>query len=246
MEDLRGKTAIVTGSSRGIGRAVALQLAGDGANVVVNYTRNRDLADALLEEIAAKGGKAISVKADVSVKSDVEALFQTAARAFGSLDILVNCAALSYYTPLETCSEEDYDRIMDVNVKGTFFACQQAMRYMASGGRIVNFSSQLNRKIARNFSLYCASKGAVEQLTRQLAKEFGEKGITINVVAPGPVATEMLRAVRTPAELEMLAAETAFGRIGEPEDLANVVEFLVSERSAWVTGQVLPVNGGAI
>lgn len=246
MQILEGQVAIVTGASRGIGRAIATQLAGLGAKVIVNYSSSAVHATQVVQEIIDAGGEAIAVQADVSKLADVERLFAECIAEFGKVDILINNAGVILYKLLSDVTEEEFDRLFAINVKGTFFACQQAMTYMENGGRIVNFSTSVTGAMLPTYSVYAASKGAVEQITRQLAKEFGSKKITINAIAPGPVHTELFHADKTEEQIMAMARMNAFGRIGEPEDIANVISFLVSNQSGWVTGQTLRVNGGYV
>ncbi len=246
MKILEGKVAIITGSSRGIGRVVAEQLADLGAKVVINYSSNRQKAAQVVEGIIQKGGKALALHADLSKLSDVKELFTKTIAEFGKVDILINNAGLMITKPLTDVTEDDFDKQFAVNVKGTFFACQQAMKHMENNGRIVNFSTSVTGQMFPAYSVYAGTKGAVEQFTRQLAKEFGSKQITINAVAPGPVNTELFNIGKTEQQIEGMKKMNAFGRIGEPEDIASVIEFLVSDKSQWVTGQTLRVNGGFI
>jgi len=246
MKILEGKVAIITGSSRGIGRVVAEQLADLGANVVINYSSNRQKADDVVEGILKKGGKAVALHADLSKLNDVKELFAKTIDEFGKVDILINNAGLMITKPLSDVTEDDFDKQFAVNVKGTFFACQQALKHMENNGRIVNFSTSVAGQMFPTYSVYAGTKGAVEQFTRQLAKEFGSKQITINAVAPGPVNTELFKLGKTEQQIDAMKKMNAFGRIGEPEDIANVIEFLVSDKSQWVTGQTLRVNGGFI
>ncbi|MBU2700147.1 3-oxoacyl-[acyl-carrier protein] reductase [Sporomusaceae bacterium BoRhaA] len=246
MKILDGKVAIITGSSRGIGRIVAEQLADLGAKVVINYSSNRQKAVEVVEGIIKKGGKAVAHHADLSKLSDVKELFTKTIDEFGKVDILINNAGLMITKPLSDVTEDDFDKQFAVNVKGTFFACQQAMKHMENNGRIVNFSTSVTGQMFPAYSVYAGTKGAVEQFTRQLAKEFGSKQITINAVAPGPVNTELFKIGKTEQQIDAMKKMNAFGRIGEPEDIANVIEFLVSDKSQWVTGQTLRVNGGFI
>ncbi|ADM72542.1 3-oxoacyl-[acyl-carrier-protein] reductase FabG [Paenibacillus polymyxa E681] len=246
MKHLDGKTAIVTGSSRGIGRAIAEQLADLGANVVINYASSPDKAQEVVEGIIQKGSKAIALHADLGKMSDIEALFTNTIAKFGKVDILVNNAGLMITKPLAEVTESDFDKQFALNVKGTFFACQQAMKYMENCGRIVNLSTSVIGQMFPAYSVYAGTKGAVEQFTRQLAKEFGSKQITINAVAPGPVNTELFQAGKTEQQIEGMKKMNAMGRLGEPEDIADVIEFLVSAKSQWVTGQTIRVNGGFI
>ncbi|MBE0339841.1 SDR family oxidoreductase [Paenibacillus sp. 28ISP30-2] len=246
MTHLNGKTAIITGSSRGIGRVIAKQLADLGANVVINYASSPDKAEEVVEGIIQKGGKAIALHADLGKMSDIEALFTNTIAEFGKVDILVNNAGLMITKPLAEVTESDFDKQFALNVKGTFFACQQAMKYMENCGRIVNLSTSVIGQMFPTYSVYAGTKGAVEQFTRQLAKEFGSKQITINAVAPGPVNTELFQAGKTEQQIEVMKKMNAMGRLGEPEDIADVIEFLVSAKSQWVTGQTIRVNGGFI
>ena len=246
MKSLAGKVAIVTGASRGIGSEIAKQLAGLGAKVTVNYANSSEKAAKVVEEINQAGGTAIAIQADVSHVKDVERLFSETITQFGKVDILINNAGVILYKLLSEVTEEEFDRLFAINVKGTYFACQQAMKFMEDKGRIVNFSTSVAGVIFPTYSVYAATKGAVEQITRQLAKEFGPKKITINAVAPGPVNTELFTVGKTTQQIETLKQMNAFGRLGEPEDIANVIEFLVSDKAQWVTGQTLRVNGGFI
>ncbi|MCZ8520330.1 MULTISPECIES: SDR family oxidoreductase [Paenibacillus] len=246
MPNLQGKTAIVTGSSRGIGRTIAEQLAGLGARVVINYANSPHKAAEVVQAIKHNGGEAAAVQADLSRPAEVEALFAAALEHFGQVDILVNNAGMLKIQPLQEVTEEDFDKQFLLNAKGTFFACQQAMKHMEERGRIINFSTSVTGHMFPDYSVYAGTKGAVEQFTRQLAKEFAVKQITINAVAPGPVNTELFLEGKTEVQIEGLKRSIALGRIGEPEDIANVIEFLVSEQSQWITGQTIRVNGGLI
>ena len=246
MKSLEGKVAIVTGASRGIGSAMAKQLAALGAKVVVNYSSSPEKAEKVVEEIAKLGEKAVAIKADVSNIRDVERLFSETITEFGKVDILINNAGVILYKLLSDVTEEEFDKLFNINVKGTYFACQQAMNHMEDNGRIVNFSTSVVGSMFPTYSVYAATKGAVEQITRQLAKEFGHKKITINTVAPGPVNTELFNVGKTEQQIEAMKQMNAFGRLGEPEDIANVIEFLVSDKAQWVTGQTLRVNGGYV
>lgn len=246
MKSLEGRVAIVTGASRGIGSTIAKQLADLGAKVVVNYSRSPEKAAKVVEEINKSGEKAVAIKADVSNIREVERLFSETITEFGKVDILVNNAGVILYKLLSDVTEEEFDRLFDINVKGTYFTCQQAMKFMENNGRIVNFSTSVVGGMFPTYSVYAATKGAVEQITRQLAKEFGPKKITINTVAPGPVNTELFNVGKTEQQIEVMKQMNAFGRLGEPNDIANVIEFLVSDKAQWVTGQTLRVNGGFV
>jgi 3-oxoacyl-[acyl-carrier protein] reductase len=243
---LDGKVALVTGASRGIGRAIALRLGREGAAVVVNYSGNLEAAREAVAAVEAAGGRAVPVRADVGLVAEVERLLDATIRQFGRLDILVNNAGIMFNKPLSDVTEEEFDRIFAVNVKGTFFACQQAARRMAEGGRIINFSSSTTVLMLPTYAAYVATKGAVEQLSHVLAKELGPKGITVNVVSPGPTDTALFGQGKTEQDKQRFAQMAALGRLGRPEDIADVVALLVSEEARWITGQNIRANGGLI
>nr|WP_245368696.1 SDR family oxidoreductase [Paenibacillus silagei] len=241
---MNGKVAIVTGASRGIGRQIAIQLAGLGIKVAVNYSSNPGKADEVVQIIKESGGEAIAIQGDVSKVSEVEALFSETIGQFGRIDILVNNAGVMECVPIADVTEEMFDRQFAVNVKGTYFACQQAMKHMERGGTIINFSTSVSGAMLPTYSVYAATKGAVEQLTRQLAKEFGVKDIVVNCVAPGQVSTELFLNGKSEELVDSFRRMNAFGRLGEPEDIANVIDLLVSDKARWITGQTIRVNGG--
>ena len=243
---LEGKVAIVTGASRGIGSAIARELALNGAKVIVNYAENEKRAEETVSAIKEKGGEAHSIKADVSVISEIEMLFSEAVRIYGQVDILVNNAGIMITKQIDKITEEDFDRIMGVNVKGTYFATQQAFLHMQPGGRVINISTSVIGQMFPGYSIYAASKGAVEQFARQLAKEFGQKGITINAIAPGPVNTELFASGKTQEQIDGFKKTNAFGRLGEPDDISQAVLLLADPESQWITGQTIRVNGGFI
>lgn len=245
-QKLTGKVALVTGSSRGIGRNIAEELALQGAKVIINYAGNSEKAIAVVAAIKRQGGEATAIQADISQVVEVERLFQRAMEAYGKIDILVNNAGIMITKPVTAVTEEDFDRIFAVNVKGTYFACQQAARHMAANGRIINFSTSVAGLMFPAYSIYAGTKGAVEQFTRQLAKEFGPRGITINAVAPGPVNTELFTVGKTKEQIETLTTMNAFGRLGETADIAKVVLWLAGQEAQWITGQTIRVNGGFI
>lgn len=243
-KNLNGQVAIVTGASRGIGRQIAIQLARSGAKVVVNYSANGEKAAETVQSIERSGGEAAAIRADIGKVSEVEALFAETLERFGRLDILVNNAAIMECKAIADVTEEMVDRHFAINVKGTYFACQQAMKHMEAGGTIINFSSSVSGAMLPTYSVYAATKGAVEQLTRQLAKEFGPMDITVNCVAPGQVSTELFLNGKSPELIDSFRRMNAYGRLGEPEDIANAVELLVSGKARWITGQTIRVNGG--
>ncbi|WP_172196445.1 SDR family oxidoreductase [Saccharibacillus qingshengii] len=241
-----GKTVIVTGSSRGIGRTLAEAFAAQGANVVVNYSNNSGKAEEVVRGIKAAGGQATAIRADVGRVPEIESLFAQTFETFGGIDILVNNAGLMHTVPLLQVTEEDFDRQFAVNVKGTFFACQAAAARMNEGGRIINFSTSVTGAMFPGYSVYAGTKGAVEQFTRQLAKEFGPKGITINALAPGPVNTELFMQDKSESQIAGIVGMNAFGRLGETDDITGAALFLAGEDARWITGQTLRVNGGFV
>ncbi|HZG16186.1 MAG TPA: SDR family oxidoreductase [Candidatus Bathyarchaeia archaeon] len=243
---LSGKVALVTGASRGIGRKIAEELARNGARVVINYASSPEKAEEVVAAIKSNGGEAVAIQADISKVSEVEKLFQETLQAFGKIDILVNNAGIMVTKTIEGITEEDFDKLFAINVKGTYFACQQAAKHLERNGRIINFSTSVAGQMFPGYSVYAGTKGAVEQFTRQLAKELGSKGITINAIAPGPINTELFTVGKTPEQIAAVGSANAFGRLGEPEDIANVLLFLASEESQWITGQTIRVNGGFI
>ncbi len=244
MKSLADKVAIVTGASRGIGRAIALKLAENGASVVVNYTGNAEKAQEVVTEIEKQGIKSLAIQGDIGKIADIERLFDQTIEHFGEVNILVNNAGTIFYKPITEVTEEDFDKIFATNVKGTYFACQQAAKRMANGGRIINFSSTTTVMMLPSYSAYVATKGAVEQITRVVAKELGSKGITVNVISPGPTDTELFRQGKTEEQINHFAQVAALGRLGEVEDIASVVAFIASEEARWITGQNIRVNGG--
>ncbi len=246
MTPLKDKVALITGSSRGIGAEIARMLAAAGAKVVINYSGNKQAADKVVTEINDNGGEAIAIKADVSNVAQVGALFDSTISHFGKLDILVNNAGLIVYKTIQNTTDDDFDRIFAVNVKGTFNTLRQAASRLEDGGRVINFSSSTTRLMMPTYGVYCATKGAVEQLTRVFAKEVGIRNITVNSVSPGPTNTELFTEGKSEDVIDRLASMSALGRIGEPTDIARVVLFLASEDASWVTGQNIGANGGLV
>ncbi len=245
MGDLNGRVAVVTGSSRGLGRAIAVKLASLGAKVVVNYYSNSDGANETLRLIQDAGGEAIVMQADVSVFAEAQKLVQTAIDHFGRLDILVNNAGTTRDTLLVRMSEEDWDVVLDTNLKGVFSCCQAAQRTMLRQryGRIVNISSIAGLVGNAGQTNYTASKAGMIGFSKALAKEVGSRNITVNVVAPGYIPTDLASTI--PPDLLAKGMEIMpLGRPGTPEDIANAVAFLASEEGNYITGQVLAVDGG--
>lgn len=243
MGALDGKTAIVTGGTRRIGKAIVSRLVAEGATVVFTYTRGEDAATALEE---ATDKRAIAVRADQGRVDEVERVFDFAEERLGPLDILVLNAAINPVKAIEDIDEDDYDRVMDVNARGPFFAIRHARRRLRGGGRIIGLST-LNTAIpSPGIALYAASKAALEQFVAVAAREFGPRGITANVVSPGATDTDMLRDSNPPEAIEQLTAFTALGRLGRPADIAAVVAYLAGPDSGWITGQNIRATGGLV
>ncbi|MDX2033198.1 MAG: glucose 1-dehydrogenase [Blastocatellia bacterium] len=242
MTSLNGKVAIVTGASSGIGQAIAERLAADGAIVVVNYLRSESKARAVVAGIQGKGGKAVAVQADMSVVADARRLVTDTAAQFSRVDILVNNAGKFVPKSLLDTSEADFDALMALHAKGPYFAMQEAAKMMRDQGRIVNISSAGTKLHYYGATAYLGSRGALEQFTQGIAQELAPRGITVNTVAPGFTDTGIL----TEPYRQMGIQLSPFKRLGRPEDIAEVVAFLVSEQARWVTGQTIQAGGGIV
>ncbi|WP_278938668.1 SDR family oxidoreductase [Pseudomonas helleri] len=240
------KVAIVTGSSRGIGAAIAERLAHDGFAVVVNYSGNAAPAHALVDKITQQGGSALAVQADVSDSAAVRQLFKTTLDTFGGVDVLVNNAGIMTLAPLGDTDDATFDRLLAINFKGTFNTLREATKHLRDGGRIVNFSSSVTALLQPTYSIYAATKAAVEAMTSVLAKELRGRNITINAVAPGPTATDLFLNGKPQEVIDRLAKLAPLERLGEPADIAAVVSFLSGPDGAWINGQTLRANGGII
>jgi 3-oxoacyl-[acyl-carrier protein] reductase len=238
------ETAIITGASGGIGRAVALRLGRDGFRVVVNYAGNADKAEKVVTEIKSAGGQTIAIRADVANSADVERLFKKTLDTFGQIDVVVNSAGIMPLSPIAKGDVEVFDRVISTNLRGTFLVLAQAAQHVAIGGRIIAFSSSVVAKAFPTYGPYIASKAGVEGLVHVLNNELRGRNITVNVVAPGPVATELFLKDKTQAQIEQFIKLAPLERLGQPEDIANVVSFLAGPDGAWVNGQVLRANGG--
>ena len=248
MSDLKGKVAVVTGASKGIGAEIARALAAQGASVVVNYASAKDGADKVVADISKSGGKAIAVKADVAKSAEVKQLFAETKKAYGRVDVLVNNAGVYKFLPLDDNTEDEFHREFNINVLGTLLATQEAARHFGpNGGSVINLSSVASDKGLPGSSIYSATKGAVDSLTRVLATELGPRKIRVNAIRPGGVETEGVHAIGiigSDFEKQMVA-ETPLGRIGQPDDIASVAVFLASDASKWLTGEKLTASGGA-
>lgn len=247
MKKLTNKVAVVTGASKGIGASIAKHLAAEGAAVVVNYSSSKSGADAVVAEIIKGGGKAIAVQANVAKQADIDRLFVETKKAFDQLDILVNNAGIYEFSPLESVTEEHFRRQFDLNVLGVIRASQAALNFFGpAGGSIINISSIASTVGFPNTSVYSATKGAVDSITRALSKELGPRHIRVNAINPGMVETEGVHAAGI-AESEMrkqVEAQTPLGRIGQPQDIATAAAFLASSDAAWITGETLLIAGG--
>jgi 3-oxoacyl-[acyl-carrier protein] reductase len=238
------RVAIVTGAARGIGAQVARRLAKDGLAVSINYASSSAQADALVAELRAAGAKAIAVKADVSKPDQVRDMFDITEQQIGKVDVLVNNAGVLKTLPLAQTSDALYDQTFDINVRGTFNTLREAAARLNEGGRIVNFSSTTLALNMPGYALYNATKAAVEAFTHVFAKELRGRNVTVNAVAPGPIATSLFLDGKTEEQIETFAKMPPLQRLGQPEDIASVVAFLVSADAGWVNGQILRANGG--
>jgi 3-oxoacyl-[acyl-carrier protein] reductase len=236
--------AIVTGASRGIGAAVARRLAKDGFAVAVNYASSSNEADALVAELTAAGTRAIAIQADVSNADDVRRMFEVTEQQPGKIDVLVNNAGVLKPMPLADTSDALYDHNFDINVRGTFNTLREAAARMNDGGRVVNFSSTTLGLNMPGYAIYNATKAAVEAFTHVFAKELRGRKITVNAVAPGPVATALFLDGKTDEQIQTFANMPPLQRLGQPDDIASVVSFLTGPDAGWVNGQVLRANGG--
>ena len=243
---LKGKVALVTGASRGIGAAVAKRLAAEGAKVVVNYSRSEGAANEVVAAIRAAGGEAVAVKADVGKPAEIPGLFAAVKKHFGRLDILVNNAAIMQRVFLPDVTPEHIDAHLGLNVRGYLLCTVEAARMMTDGGCVINISSAISRMAYPGAVVYSATKGAIDVMTRVLAAELGPRGIRVNAVAPGSTRTDMNSEVsgKTKEEEKQEIALTALGRIGEPDDIADAVVFLATDDARWVTGTWMDVSGG--
>jgi 3-oxoacyl-[acyl-carrier protein] reductase len=247
MSKLTGKSAIVTGASKGIGAGIAKALAAAGAAVIVNYAGDKAGAERVAAEIAGAGGKARAVQGDVSKAADIARLFSEAKKTFGPLDILVNNAGVFKFEPLEAVREAEYRREFDINVLGTLLATQEALNHFGpKGGSVINLSSVVGRHPVPGAVVYTATKGAVDTITRGLAKELAARNIRVNAIAPGATETEGAHSLgMVGSDMEkQIVANTPLGRLGQPKDIAQAAVFLAGEDAGWITGEILTVSGG--
>lgn len=244
-QKLQGKVAVVTGSSKGIGAEIAKQLAAEGASVVVNYASSKSGADKVVAEIAAAGGKAVAVQADVGKPADIAKLFAETDKAFGPVNILVNNAGVYEFAPLEAITAEHYHKMFDLNVLGLLLTTQEAAKRMPDGGSIINVSSVVGKLALPAASVYSATKAAVDAITRCLSTELGPRKIRVNAVNPGMVQTEGNTMAGHESEFrKQIEAQTPLGRIGNVDDIAPAVVFFASDDSKWMTGEVMYIAGG--
>jgi len=246
MNQKTDKVAIVTGASRSIGAAVAERLAQDGFAVVINYAGNAELAQTLADKIAKAGGRALAVQADVSDAAAVRAMFDQAEAKFGGIDVLVNNAGVMSLAKIAEADDAAFDRIVAINLKGTFNGLREAAKRLRNGGRIINFSTSVVGTKLEGYGIYAATKAAVEILTAILAKELRGRDITVNAIAPGPVATALFFNGKTPELIERYAKMPPLERLGTPDDIARIVSFLAGPDGGWIDGQVLRANGGLV
>jgi 3-oxoacyl-[acyl-carrier protein] reductase len=247
VSELKGKVAIVTGASKGIGAGIAKRMAEAGAAVVVNYASSKEGADRVVSEITGKGGKAIAIQGDVSKAADVKRLFAEAKRAFGAPDVLVNNAGIFAFDPLEAVTEDEFHREFNTNVLGPILTIQEALKHFgAEGGSVINISSVVSTSAVPNSVVYSATKGAVDSIARVLGTELAARKIRVNTIAPGGVETEgshSLGMIGSDFE-KQIVADTPMGRLGQPEDIARVAVFLASDDARWLTGERIAASGG--
>ncbi|WP_110643379.1 SDR family oxidoreductase [Salinicola sp. CPA57] len=240
------KVALVTGASRGIGRAIALQLAADGFAVVVNYAGNKTLAEQVVADIEIEGGRALAVQADIAETSAVTQLFEQTLAAFGRIDVVVNNAGMMQMAKLTSDNVEILDRTLATNLRGSWLVMAKAAEILSDGGRIIAFSSSVLGKSFPGYGAYIASKAGVEGLVRVLANELRGRNISVNAVAPGPVGTELFFEGKSEEQVQTIASMAPFERLGQPDEIAGVVSFLAGPQGRWINGQILRANGGMV
>jgi 3-oxoacyl-[acyl-carrier protein] reductase len=238
------KTALVTGASRGIGRAIALRLAADGFGVVVNFAGNTAKAEEVVNEITSAGGRALAIQADVANPEDVKQLFEKTLKTFGQIDVVVNNAGIMPLSPIAKGDVETFDKVIATNLRGTFLVFSQAAQHVAEGGRIIAFSSSVLARRLPAYGPYIASKAGVEGLVHVLANELRGHKITVNAIAPGPIATELFLDGKTEEQITQAGSLSPLERLGQPDDIAGIVSFLAGPDGGWINAQTLRANGG--
>ncbi|MCG1037057.1 SDR family oxidoreductase [Polaribacter sargassicola] len=246
MGNLKGKIAIITGSSRGIGAEIAKDLAKNGATIVINYTSSKESADKIVKEIINNGYKAISIKADISQKKDVIRLFDETINHFGKVDILVNNAGVMHNTLIKNTTDDLFEKQININLKGVFYTLREASTKLADCGSIINLSSSVTRTIFPTYGIYSATKIAIEQMSKVFAKEVGYRGINVNCILPGPTSTELFLKGKSEELITQLANNNAFNRLGTPNDIAKIVTFLASDEAKWISAQNIGANGAMV
>ena len=241
-----GKVALVTGASRGIGAAVAERLARDGFAVMINYAQSAGPAEEVAARVSAAGGRAATSQADVSDPAAVARLFDETIARLGGIDVLVNNAGVMSLASISQTGDDDFDRMVAINLKGTFNTLREAAKHMRAGGRVINFSTSIVGMLLPTYGAYAATKAGVEALTSIFAKELRGRGITVNAIAPGPTATDLFLSGKPPELVERMAKMAPLERLGSPEDIAAAVSFLAGPDAGWVNGQTLRANGGIV
>ena len=240
------KVVVITGASRGIGAELAVKLAGQGYQVVINYASAAQQAEAVLAQIKAAGGVAAAFQADVSQAAGIKALFDFAEQTYGRVDVLINNAGVFSVNPIQELDDAAIDRLIDINIKGTLYGMREAAKRLQQGGKIINLSSSVIGMNLEGYGVYTATKAAVESLTRIMAKELRSRDITVNAVAPGPTATELFFQGKSDELVQRLAKASPLERLGTPEDIVKVLAFMVGEDSNWINAQVIRANGGIV
>lgn len=244
MKDLKNKIAIITGSSRGLGKKTAIELAKKGAKVIINYNSNPTEAESTVNEIIVNGGQALAIKADVSKSNEVNQIFEKTIQHFGKIDIIVNNAGIMITKLLKDFTDEEFDKQFSINVKSVFLMMKKGSELINDNGRIINISSSTSRLMMPTYAIYSATKSAVEQMTKVFAKEIGSRGITVNSILPGPMNTALFLDGKSEELINRIASLSVFNRIGNIDDIIPTILFLSSNESQWITGQNIGINGG--
>ena len=239
------KVAIISGASRGLGKSIAIALAENGYICVITYANNPTKADEVLQQIHRIGGDAIAIKADVSNHAEIKNLFETVKNKFGQINVVINTAGISILKPLEQFQPDEFSKVIETNVTGTYNILHQASKHIEKGGKILTFSSNVVGTLPVNYSIYAASKAAVESMSKVFSKELRGKEVTVNIISPGPTATEMFLEGKNDDLIEQFSKLSPFERLGTPTDIINVVRFLISSEATWINGQVIKINGGS-